>query len=807
VINFLRKLLTIDRSPGFLGSTGNIQTSGGMISEWVDWFKSRRNLTSQELLDFCVGVAYTCAKLNSSAVAMVNLHVYAVVDDKQLSLKGNWDFQNIPVKQFAFMKKHRLIPRNKGYSQVREVTDHPFMELIEKANPYFDQFLLRELTNMYLEIVGKAYWWIEKDDMDRPSTIWILPPQNVEIVTGENELIDHFVYTTSIGSNKVLTTDEVIFLRTPSLKNPYLDGLGVAKAMHDVLQSVNTDIALNEAMMKNRNRPDLWVSPKEPIGPSEAKRLKARIQQLFSRKNTGGTVVSETALEIKNVGHTPADMESLARLKVNADLVRNSFDVPLALLSENTNLSNLKASMAQHGRYAVLPRTIRFVEALNSQLMPLYDDSGRLFIGFENPVPEDEREKSWIRSNDIQAMVMTPDEARDDMGMPPLPDEAGAQIFVPTNTDQWLSRDKRPEPVAVPGPKPPGATAPPPPASRKPPAKGSLGPPNDQPIRVVDLVVACFTGVITRPRAVELLTERGLSSGEAWEAIEPLSIEKLLIPQDEWVKDPKWFRNYEGKIHSRELPSGRRIAKHLVTLFNRQRKEVLDTHKSWSKGTYDTVDLSSWDQEFRDALVPVVALEYEEELKKTFIRLGISDSAIADSFNVLNPKIKEAIDKQTIEFSASTNATTSRQINEAIVELKQALLESLTTTELAPISLARRINQIFEFATSERSRMIALTEASRAIHAAQRLAAVESGVVKGFMWLCASDACPMCNDIAAQTNKGIGLDGDFGMATDYEAGPKNPRAAYAKITHPPAHPHCRCTMIELLDTNVTLPKE
>jgi hypothetical protein len=103
--------------------------------------------------------------------------------------------------------------------------------------------------------------------------------------------------------------------------------------------------------------------------------------------------------------------------------------------------------------------------------------------------------------------------------------------------------------------------------------------------------------------------------------------------------------------------------------------------------------------------------------------------------------------------------------------------------------LAARVQYVFERLSNSHARMIAATEASRAVHAAQDLADHESEVVAGLELLLSSDACPLCRKIATECKR-VQLGQSFATIGN------NPH--YRNVKYPPLHPHCQCTMIEVL---------
>ena len=155
------------------------------------------------------------------------------------------------------------------------------------------------------------------------------------------------------------------------------------------------------------------------------------------------------------------------------------------------------------------------------------------------------------------------------------------------------------------------------------------------------------------------------------------------------------------------------------------------------------------------------------------------------AFDVFNPRVLDAIRDAVFAFCDATNQTATRDLGQAIQDLRRELSAGLERGE-ALRELTARVQEIFD--DPARAFRIATTEASRAVHTGQYLAAVDSGVVQGKRWLLSSDACPICKGIAA-TNPEVSLDEDFAVIG---TGP------YSRIPYPPAHPHCQCSWTEVL---------
>lgn len=184
------------------------------------------------------------------------------------------------------------------------------------------------------------------------------------------------------------------------------------------------------------------------------------------------------------------------------------------------------------------------------------------------------------------------------------------------------------------------------------------------------------------------------------------------------------------------------------------------------------------------AMTPILGAYYDLAGKTAVARLGLDPAA----WQVTNPNLKHQISKLTLNFVQSTLASTSRQVNDALEALRHELDTGMTAGETLT-ELRDRVSSIFDKLTDSHAQTIAATETSRATHAAQNQAAIESGVVAGYEWLVSSDACDLCLMVASECNK-VRIGQAFAVVGN------NPD--YSMISFPPLHPRCQCTIVDVL---------
>jgi HK97 family phage portal protein len=422
--------------------------TGGQWSgtSYVDSFMRNRDPNSNELLAELKNTAFSCASINAAVCAAYPPRLYVATRSPNEAEPRCF---TIPVEKKVEKRLRSLpwLPRHiTKANRIDEVLDHPLLTLLLQVNPVHNSFDLWELTTLYQEVHGSAYWNLEFDGLGIPKNIWILPSQNV---TPKREpdsplLVDYYQYRT--GTNeKRFRPEEIIHFRYPNPRDPYTSGLGPLRAIWEQ-QTVNSDFAaFKKARLENRAIPDAIVSADEVMGEEERDRLESQWNSKFRRGGAGKVVVSDHGLRVNLLNQSLGDVALLADMKANKEDIANAFHVPISFFTTNTNLANLLASQSQHMSLAISPRLIRRDEKLNEQLLPLYDPTGRLFVASEDPIPVDADAALAQKELDLKYGVVTINEVRTERGL--TESNWGNQPWLPL---MWAPTDLPERPMYTP---------------------------------------------------------------------------------------------------------------------------------------------------------------------------------------------------------------------------------------------------------------------------------------------------------------------------------------------------------------------
>jgi phage portal protein BeeE len=435
----------------FVAKSGAAPTVGASSSlmpvplgaAYSDVFRKDRAPSPRELVQQLVGTAYACATLNADLVASTRLNLYVATRPGDAQPKGHLRPQAVSRKTRARLHDDPALSEFvAGSVTVQQVTHHPLLSLLKSPqndpdNPGLAGYDFRWMTQLYLESVGRAYWLVERDGLGVPGKLWLLRSHLVREVadTTGKRLIDHYEYGGSRGAS--YQPSEIIRFHFPDPENPYFGGYSPLMAAIEKIRISRKEDAHLNAMLDNMGRPDAIWSPKGDsegggIGTAEAQRLRSAYRQMFNQAGRGGLMVSELPGTLQPLQWAPQDVVEIQRAAAIKTDICNTFGVPDAKLERNaSNLAGAKTADYAHKTDAGLPRCRRIEETLNARRVPMFDPSGRLFLAYDSPIPEDEIfELEQTRTAGMTGAI-TRNEIRQAVGLDPVP--WGDQPLVPNN--------------------------------------------------------------------------------------------------------------------------------------------------------------------------------------------------------------------------------------------------------------------------------------------------------------------------------------------------------------------------------------
>lgn len=822
-------------TPSGSGATSSYLPLG---ATFTDAFRKNRAPTSAELIQQLIGIPYACAGLNAESVAGVPLRVYLRTrkGERKSKLSEAGRTKGIDARTAKRLKRNAPAMVS-GDDQIEEVVDHPLLVHLTKPAAELGEPTLGAhdrlfLTQLYLETIGRAYWHVETDGFGDPVKYTLLRSHLVREMPDykAGKPIAFYQY-----GDHTLSLDEVRKFVFPDPNNPYVGGYSPLQAAIEQVRLMRKTDAHTNALLDNMGRPDAVWSPKgdsegSSIGSAEATRMRLAFQQAFARAGRGGVMVSEFPGVIEPLQWAPGDIVELDRAKQIKTTICNVFGVPDAKLERNAaNLASAQTADYAHAKDAIQPRCKRLAEAMNTFIVPMYDDTGRLFVAFDSAIPEDEQQEIKNLESGVRIGGVTRNEYRESINKPPMD---GGDVPLVDGGLVAVGEDGKPI-------KPLGA-----PLAQSTVDKDLA----DTQRKIADALTALAAGnsaetidakrIARRAQkklrkvekelketkdAVRISNEGGERTPEraARAAVHESSIHGSNEGRDNPYVQPE-KRNSEGadaagrvcedgtqdaaqtkaigRIGSDgtagAIPEGHDLALAISGYFERQERAAISLAGTKSiEGAETKADepivWPAIDSIFDDSdeLAGILAM---------FLLLSASKAVndIADSAE-LPPKVKSAVLGRLPAILAagvtacavSVNGTTKTQLQAAIDEVRiQYEAGAITNRGTA---LTEAIKRLFETAANDRAAIIAAQETSRAIHLAELEVISVSAIQFKKKWLANAGACALC---LANMDKGyVDLDFIYGV-TDY-----------GEVKVPPDQ-HCRCECTAIYERADKLPK-
>lgn len=317
-------------------------------------------------------------------------------------------------------------------SERSQISDHPILTLLDFANEFQTGQEVIELTQLHMDLAGKAYWYLPKNSLGVPGEVWIMPPHLMRIVPSEKEFITGYIFLN--GTEQVpFDKSEIIRFSMPDPMNPY-GGIGYAQPAAVELDSEAYAGRWNRNFFYNSARADAVLETEGNLSKEQYEQLReqwASRHQGVSRAHK--IAILEGGLKYKQIQQSQKDMDFPNLRRQTRENLMFTFGMPLPVMgiSENVNRANAEAGDYTFARWLVKPRLTRIKNKLNEQLLPMFPKAKGIEIDFEEVVPETIEQKKGLAESGVKAGFMTINEGRKLVGLDPIP--TGDQLLLPMN--------------------------------------------------------------------------------------------------------------------------------------------------------------------------------------------------------------------------------------------------------------------------------------------------------------------------------------------------------------------------------------
>lgn len=377
------------------------------------------------------------------------------------------------------LHRMRMYKDLRNDQSLKEITEHPALELLENGNPAFPGQTCFQLTQQHLDLAGECLWLLDRSAIPMggkqgapgmPTAYWPVPPTWITHFPSPER--STFLVSTPRGGREV-PAEDAIWFKHPRPGDPYDRGSGVFGALGDELETDEYAAKHLKAWFRNRARPDVLITA-EGLRKEEVDRLEdGWLKKLSGAQGVNKPHFLNRKVQVDILSQSFQEMQMSQLRRDERDIIIHTIGMPPEILGiiENSNRSTIDAADYLFSKYVLVNR-LEFIRImLQIHLIEKYDP--RLILDYISPVMEDSEFKLKVRSARPEGWNV--DEWREFGGSAPLGGTAGKLHIVPFSTtaveslDELADSGEEPDPAGATPPAKPGDPEPPTPPADDPP--------------------------------------------------------------------------------------------------------------------------------------------------------------------------------------------------------------------------------------------------------------------------------------------------------------------------------------------------
>lgn len=291
-------------------------------------------------------------------------------------------------KHYRGAARHKHFSKAVDTGELKEIEEHPLLDLWEAPNPVMSGVCFRDLCAKYVKMQGEAFVYKRRDDLGVVFEMWPLAPTWIYRVPTE---VTPYFDVSVIGKTMRLPAEDMIWMKQPELLNPYTRGSGQGESLGSYIDTNHYAMQFQKAYFYNDARPNVLLhmpnAGQEAVEDMKNKLDNAARGPLRSHR----PIIYDAPQEmgIHEFDLSSGMTASLPLLTGVRDTFLSVFGVPpeIAGVLTNSNRATIDAAETILARNAISPLCEFVLDEMTRQLVPEFDD--RLLFGYENPVPED----------------------------------------------------------------------------------------------------------------------------------------------------------------------------------------------------------------------------------------------------------------------------------------------------------------------------------------------------------------------------------------------------------------------------------
>lgn len=357
--------------------------------------------------------------------------------------------------------------RGKDKPTARIEIDHPMMDLLNEPVP--GESLYRFWFHLFadIEIYDRAFWWKIRDG-GSVKALYRIPPANLQPI--RDPLTYVVLYYQAPNGQRILPKDLVTFHGYDPAMNH-----GAIAPMETVRRIIADDIAAGmdrEGRWRNSARKDGVIESHIDAKPMQDAAKESFLvdveDSLAGPTGSGRPLVLLPGQTMKDHQWSPRELEYLNARKLNRLEIASHFHIPPAMMAAAGNNAEADEETLKFFYKSSLPPRLQRVEMeIEAQLLPEFELTSKArskyYVSFnmDEKLRADFEKRAEIMATTVGGPVVSVNEGRARLDLPPTDEPLDDKIYAPTNSIRGGGPQASPQnPVQTPaaGNEPVGTT-------------------------------------------------------------------------------------------------------------------------------------------------------------------------------------------------------------------------------------------------------------------------------------------------------------------------------------------------------------
>jgi HK97 family phage portal protein len=306
--------------------------------------------------------------------------------------------------------RRRYTTSDQGSDQRTEVMKHQALTVLGQPNEFWTRFSLFELSQIWMECTGKAYWIVEYDPRANfPTGLWPVRPDRMTPVPDPDKYLKGWIYSAPDGREKIpLLPNEVIYNRYPDPLDVY-GGVGPISSVLVDVDAARYAAEWNRNFFLNSAEPGGVLQADHELDDDEFNRLTNRWREAHKGVSRAHRIaLLEAGVTWVQTHQTMKDMDFGGLRLSSRDIIREALAMHKVMtgVSDDVNRANAQTGEEVFSSWLVGPRLERWRDVINSQFLPLFGAAGEgLEFDFILPLPRNREQDNFELTSKANAAV------------------------------------------------------------------------------------------------------------------------------------------------------------------------------------------------------------------------------------------------------------------------------------------------------------------------------------------------------------------------------------------------------------------